>query len=124
MERSREQWISGARSHDGTCIVYLLNIVLEWEAVVREAVDVVIKRQSLLVDRRFAAGHCTLKCSCCEKARGYRLAWILKSKARKLNTLESLNARWRRVMRASLVGLVVGSNEDPRELIQPPRYEH
>ncbi|KAJ5363303.1 hypothetical protein N7541_004147 [Penicillium brevicompactum] len=82
------------------------------------------KRQSLLVDRRFAAGHCTLKCSCCEKARGYRLAWILKSKARKLNTLESLNARWRRVMRASLVGLVVGSNEDPRELIQPPRYEH
>lgn len=82
------------------------------------------KRQSLLVDRRFAAGHCTLKCSCCEKARGYRLAWILKSKARKLNTLESLNARWRRVMRASLVGLVVGSNEDPRELIQPPRYKH
>ncbi|KAJ5353321.1 hypothetical protein N7452_002295 [Penicillium brevicompactum] len=46
MERSREQWISGARSHDGTCIVYLLKIVLEWEAVAREAVDVVINARA------------------------------------------------------------------------------
>lgn len=82
------------------------------------------KRQEMLIDRRFAAGHCTLECSCCKKSRGYKLTWKQKFKTKNLRSPEKLQARYKRVMRASLVGLVAGSNEDPVDLIQPPRYEH
>lgn len=78
-------------------------------------------------ERKFAVGHCTVECSCCERARGFALDPEQKSQIRESFKLDYKSIRawyYNRIKTASLLGLMAGSYENPLDLIVdlPPRY--
>ncbi|CAG8892899.1 unnamed protein product [Penicillium egyptiacum] len=78
-------------------------------------------------ERKFAVGHCTVECSCCEKARGFALDLEQKSQIQDSFKLDYDGPRawyYNRIKTAALLGLTAGSYENPLDLIVdlPPRY--
>ncbi|CAP98747.1 Pc22g14590 [Penicillium rubens Wisconsin 54-1255] len=78
-------------------------------------------------ERKFAVGHCTVECSCCERARGFALDPEQKSQLRETFKLDCNRPRawyYDRMRTASLLGLMAGNYENPLNLIVdvPPRY--
>lgn len=77
--------------------------------------------------RRFAAGHCTTRCHCCEEARGFKLSSKETKNLHKEFSFSSL-PYYHRIRNASLFGLIGGNNKDsPFDLIVdssnlPPAY--
>jgi hypothetical protein len=78
-----------------------------------------------LPKRKFAAGHCTVECHCCEKARGFELSSEKKAQVEKLFDLGVDRGYFKRIRHASLLGLIHLNLDNPFDLIEdpPPRYE-
>lgn len=68
---------------------------------------------------KFAAGHCTVECFCCEKARGFPLDPEQKSRIQSIFRPSNENTRPYdyRIKLASLLGLTPGNHENPVDLI-------
>ncbi|KAJ5601146.1 hypothetical protein N7510_010680 [Penicillium lagena] len=82
-------------------------------------------RQNIL--RKFAIGHCTVECSCCERARGFELDPKQKAQIQETFKLELAGPHpwyYYRILLASFLGLMAGNDGNPFDLIDdpPPRY--
>lgn len=78
-------------------------------------------------ERKFAVGHCTVECSCCERPRGFELDPEQKSQIQEAFKLDRASPGvwyYSRIRFAALLGLMVGNSDNPFDLIDepPPRY--
>lgn len=75
---------------------------------------------------KFSVGHCTVECGCCQEDRGYELTEEGKNRMREIFLPDNTKnyAYYRKIMLASVYGLLDGSTKNPFDLIdQPPGYE-
>lgn len=78
-------------------------------------------------ERKFAAGHCTVECACCEQARGFELDSDQKAQIQEAFKLDRAGpGAWyyNRIKLAALLGLMVGNCDNPFDLLDepPPTY--
>ncbi|KAK5796574.1 hypothetical protein VI817_005859 [Penicillium citrinum] len=74
--------------------------------------------------RRFAAGHCSTRCHCCEKVCGFVLS-VDETKILDEKSKDSRPGYCRQIRKASLLGLIAGNYKDYSiDLIEdvPPAY--
>ncbi|OJJ45574.1 hypothetical protein ASPZODRAFT_478774 [Penicilliopsis zonata CBS 506.65] len=80
-------------------------------------------RQNLST-RKFAAGHCTVYCFCCQQARGFQLSHEQRVELRKRFDLSFHNGYFQRIRDASLLGILQHDDNNPFDLIDdPPAYK-
>ena len=78
--------------------------------------------------RQLAVGHCTVECGCCQDARGFALSEEAKGFARERypfgpDEYYSTHSRFKRIMKASIFGIIKGSPASPFDHIdRPPEY--
>ncbi|CAG7933918.1 unnamed protein product [Penicillium olsonii] len=84
------------------------------------------QNRKLLPSRSLGAGHCSLECACCRKARGFEVS-VVNKKLLKEQIKKNLENRGNRITRYRLVsiwGLVNNSQKSPFDMIDaPPSYE-
>ncbi|KAJ5443277.1 hypothetical protein N7445_004390 [Penicillium cf. griseofulvum] len=75
--------------------------------------------------RKFSVGHCTVECSCCEKARGFKHGAKEKAQIQEAFKLGG-GGSYHRIRNAALLGLLSGSWEHPLDHVRDdpsPRYK-
>ncbi|CAG8374317.1 unnamed protein product [Penicillium salamii] len=78
--------------------------------------------------RHLGAGHCTLECACCERARGFKISSKEKERVKemyKIRNLAKADYRSLKIIQISIFGIIGGNWKNPFDMIEdgPPGYD-